>query len=53
MQSAIGGPVAVLLAALSDDERAAIKATLATMIESFEHDGSYDLPWVAIGVTAS
>lgn len=52
MQSAIGGPIAVLLARLSDDERAAIKATLATMIEPFEHDGSYDLPWVALGVTA-
>lgn len=53
MQSAVGGPVALLLARLSDDEREAIKATLATMIESFEHDGSYDLPWLAIGVTAS
>lgn len=53
MQSAVGGPIAVLLATLSEDERVAIKATLATMIESFEHSGACDLPWVAIGVTAS
>ncbi len=53
VQSAVGGPIAVLLATLSEDERAAIRASLATVIEPFEHDGSYDLPWVAIGVSAS
>jgi SAM-dependent methyltransferase len=53
MQSAIGGPLAVLLGRLSDDERGAVKATLATMIESFEHEGAYDMPGLAIGVTAS
>ena len=53
MQTAIGGPIAVLVATLSDEEVAAIKATLATIAEPFAHDGAYDMPSVALGVTAS
>ncbi|HEX8769168.1 MAG TPA: methyltransferase domain-containing protein [Acidimicrobiales bacterium] len=50
IQTAIGGPIAVLAATLPADELAAIRATLAKMFEPFEHDGSYDIPWMAVGV---
>ncbi|MDX6553206.1 MAG: hypothetical protein QOH74_1694 [Gaiellales bacterium] len=50
IQSAIGGPLAVVAATLPADELAAIKATLGKMIGPFEHDGTYDIPWMAIGV---
>jgi ubiquinone/menaquinone biosynthesis C-methylase UbiE len=52
IQSAIGGPIAVLAATLPADELAAIKATLGNMFEPFEHDGSYDIPWMGVGVIA-
>ena len=53
MQTAIAGPIAAVVATLSDDEQATIKATLATLAEPYEHDGAYDMPSAAIGVTAS
>lgn len=52
MQTAIGGPLAALAAALSSDETAAVKATLAARAAPFERSGAYDMPCVALGVAA-
>ena len=52
VQSSIGGPIAALVASLSDDERAAIKATLETMVAPFRSDDGYELPSLAIGISA-
>lgn len=53
MQTAIGGPLAALAAALSSDQTDAVKATLAARAEPFERSGAYDMPCVALGVAAS
>jgi ubiquinone/menaquinone biosynthesis C-methylase UbiE len=52
MQSAVGGPIAMLVDTMSDDEQANIKATLATLAEPYERDGAYDMPSVVIAVSA-
>lgn len=53
MQTAIGGPLASLAAALSSDQTAAVKTTLAARAEPFERSGAYHMPCVALGVAAS
>jgi len=53
MQTAIGGPLAALAAALPREEEAAIKATLAAIAGPFERGGAYDMPCVAVGVAAT
>ncbi len=54
VQTAISGPVAVLVDGLPAEECAAIKETLASMVEPFRTDaGGYELPTFALGVAAS
>jgi hypothetical protein len=51
-QTSVSGPVATLVATLSADEQAAIKETLEPMVAPFKTDDGYDIPSLAIGVTA-
>ena len=53
VQTALAGPVSGIVRSLSDEERAAIKATLETMVAPYRAgDGSLDLPSLALGVWA-
>ena len=51
LQSQLGGPIAALVASLSDDQRTAIVAALAESVAPFRVDGGLALPWVAVGAT--
>jgi ubiquinone/menaquinone biosynthesis C-methylase UbiE len=53
IQTSLAGPVAELVAAMQPDEVAAVKATLATMIEPFRSDDGYALPLLATAARAS
>ena len=54
MQTAVAGPVSGIVRSLSDDERAAIKATLEPLVEPFRTaDGRLELPSLALGVCAA
>jgi ubiquinone/menaquinone biosynthesis C-methylase UbiE len=48
-----GGPVAVVLRGLPEDEREALKAQLRAALAPFETDGRYELPGVALTAVAS
>ena len=52
VQSSISGPLAVVVASLSDDERAAIKATLEPMAAPFQSGDGYEFPTLAVGISA-
>ena len=52
VQSAIAGPLAVLVATLSNEERNAIRDTLGPMVAPFETGGGYEIPSLAIGISA-
>lgn len=54
VQTAVSGPVSGLVAAMSEDEKAQIKETLAEMTASFRTDtGGYRFPTLSLGVTAA
>jgi SAM-dependent methyltransferase len=48
-----GGPAALVLRNLPDDEREALKAQLAAAFAPFRSDGGYELPGVALAAVAS
>src|SRR5205085_5184171 len=51
VQTAVAGAISGLVRSLSDEQRAAVKATLEEMLAAFAStDGSYDLPSLAVGV---
>jgi len=52
IQTAVSGPLAVLISSLAQDEVAAIRSSLLTMLEPFESGGRYELPSLAIGAAA-
>ena len=52
MQSAIAGPIAVLVATLSNEERRAIRDSLEPMVAPFRVDGGYQIPSLAVGISA-
>jgi SAM-dependent methyltransferase len=53
VQTEIAGPLSGIIRSLSDDEQAAIKATLAPMVEPYRADGDgLVLPSLALGITA-
>ena len=53
VQTAVAGPVSGIVRSLSDAERAAIKATLESMVAPHRgDDGSLSLPTLAIGISA-
>ena len=52
IQTSLAGPVADLVAAMQPDEVAAVKATLASMIEPFGSDDGYALPLLATAAHA-
>jgi len=53
VQTAVAGPMSGIIRSLSEDERSAIKATLAPMVAPFRaDDGSLTLPSLALGVSA-
>ena len=49
----VGGPIAIVLRELSEEEREALKAQLAEAFVPFAADGGYELPGVALGAVAS
>ena len=51
-QTAVSGPLAVLAATLPADEHAAIKETLAPMLASFADGDGYNIPSLAVGISA-
>lgn len=51
VQTAVSGPLAVLVASLSPDEVSAVRSTLVSMVAPFETDGGYALPSLALGAT--
>jgi ubiquinone/menaquinone biosynthesis C-methylase UbiE len=53
IQTSVAGPVADLVGAMQPDEVAAVKATLATMIEPFRSGDGYALPSLTTAVSAS
>lgn len=53
MQTAVAGPIGAIVRSLSDDEQAAIKATLESMVAPYRNaDANYSLPTLAVGVSA-
>jgi ubiquinone/menaquinone biosynthesis C-methylase UbiE len=53
MQTAIAGPLATLLASISDEQRDAIRAGLEPTLEPYRSDKGLALPWAAVGVSAT
>lgn len=49
--TSIAGPIAALAAGLSDDQRAAVRATLDPSLAAFARDGGLVLPWVGLVTT--
>ena len=52
VQTAIAGPLAVLAAAMSAEEQAAVKETLKPMVAPFEEGGACNFPSLAVGISA-
>lgn len=52
-QSSLAGPVKATVERLTDDERATVRATLATMLARYEADGGFALPSQLVAVRAS
>jgi hypothetical protein len=53
VNSAVAGPLAQLIASLSDDEIRAIRATLDPSLAPFERYGGLEFPWLCIGTSAA
>jgi ubiquinone/menaquinone biosynthesis C-methylase UbiE len=53
LQSAVAGPVALLIASLSADEVDSIRAALEPTLAPFRSGKTYDIPSLAVGVSAS
>lgn len=53
VNTAVAGPVADLVAALTPDQLAAVRATLDPSLAPFERDGGLELPWTAIVTRAT
>ena len=53
IQTAVSGPLAVLISSLSPDQVSAIRATLVPMVAPFESGGGYEFPSLAIGAAAT
>jgi ubiquinone/menaquinone biosynthesis C-methylase UbiE len=51
VQSEVSGPVALLVQSLPDGERDAIRASLESMVESFESGNGYTFPWLAVAAS--
>ncbi len=52
LQSEVSGPIALLIASLPPDDVAAIRRTLEPMLTDFESPDGYEVPSLAIGVSA-
>lgn len=52
IQTAVSGPLAVLVSSLPADDVAAIRSALVPLLAPFESDGGYELPSLAIGAVA-
>jgi hypothetical protein len=52
IQTAVSGPLAVLVSSLPPDQASSIRSTLMAMVAPFESDGGYEFPSFAIGATA-
>jgi SAM-dependent methyltransferase len=53
MQTAIAGPVSGVVRLLTHDERAAIKASLESMLTPYRSGEGYDFPSLALGISAA
>jgi ubiquinone/menaquinone biosynthesis C-methylase UbiE len=53
MQTAVSGPLAVLVSSLPSEEASAIRSTVLAMVAPFESNGGYEFPSLAIGAFAS
>ena len=53
MQTAIAGPLATLMASVSDEQRDAIRASLEPTLEPYRSEKGFELPWAAVGVSAT
>jgi SAM-dependent methyltransferase len=51
VQSEVSGPVALLVQALPNCERDAIRASLEPMVESFRGGNGYTFPWLAVAAS--
>ncbi|OBI85002.1 class I SAM-dependent methyltransferase [Mycobacterium sp. 1245805.9] len=51
--AAIAGPLAELIDSLDPGQLQAVRATLAESLVPYQHDGSLQLPWTAVGTRAS
>jgi SAM-dependent methyltransferase len=52
MQTAVSGPLAILISSLPPDDVAAIRSTLADAVAPFRSGDGYEFPSLAIGATA-
>jgi hypothetical protein len=52
IQTAVSGPLAVLVSSLPPEEASAIRSTVLAMVTPFESNGGYEFPSLAIGATA-
>jgi ubiquinone/menaquinone biosynthesis C-methylase UbiE len=52
-QASISGPIAILLAGLTSDERAAVRAAFRSNAEPYRRDGGYELPFRTVIVNAA
>ncbi|MGH9014352.1 MAG: hypothetical protein ACRDZ1_10515 [Acidimicrobiia bacterium] len=52
LQTAVSGPVPALIASLTADEVDSIRASLEPMIAPFQSGNTYDIPSLAVAVTA-
>ncbi len=53
IQTAVSGPLAVLISSLPPDQAGAIRATLESMVAPFESGSGYEFPSLAIGAAAT
>ena len=52
LQSEVSGPIALFMSSLPSDDVAAIRATLAPMLDAFETSDGFEVPSLAMGVSA-
>ena len=53
LQTQVSGPLALFVSSLDEEHAAAIRATLAPMLEPFASDDGYQIPSLALGVAAA
>jgi ubiquinone/menaquinone biosynthesis C-methylase UbiE len=51
--TSVAGPVAQLVASLSDEKLGAIRATLDASLAPFERDGGLEIPWLSVVTSAA